>query len=220
MLGLCRKGARILVSEANSPTRKLKYTEEAVWLDGRDGGFWVGVNTSMPERLFEKAFRAGALPFAQGYDTLKKQVRYGQSRLDVCLSGPGVSDFFIECKNVTLVEDEVAAFPDARSLRAQKHLLTLMELVRLGNHCAMFYLVQRPDGRCFHPADYIDSSYAKLFREALKAGVRVYVYVYRALVTERGVALAEALPLSPELSSCGKKPYEENGSSTVRSERG
>ena len=206
MLGLTRPGAPVLASPAPNPARKLKYTQECVWLTesavpsgpadsgpehGR--GFWVGVNTSVPNRMLEAAFRAGRLDFAAGYATLAREAKRGQSRLDGLFTGPDLPPLWVECKNVTMVEDDAACFPDAASERGQKHLRELMDIVRSGERAAMFYLVQRPDGHCFAPADFIDPVYAELFYEATACGVEIYPY--RAAISPRGVDLGGLLPV-------------------------
>jgi sugar fermentation stimulation protein A len=109
------------------------------------------------------------------------------------LTGPGLPPLWVECKNVTLVEDDVAAFPDAISERAHKHLKEMTEIVHSGERAAFFYCVQRPSGRCFGPADYIDPTYANLYYEAKKAGVESHAH--RAPVSERGIDLGDELPL-------------------------
>lgn len=227
MLGLTRPGTPVLVSPAADPARKLRYTQECVWLaeravpgartasgpaaaTGTDAardcaphgpGFWVGVNTSVPNRLLEAAFRAGRLPFAAGYTELRREARRGQSRLDGLFTGPGLPPLWVECKNVTLVEDDAACFPDAASERGRKHLRELMDIVAGGGRAAMFYLVQRPDGRCFAPADCIDPDYARLFRQALDAGVEMRPF--RALVSPAGIDLGGPLPLAPRPRAAG-----------------
>ena len=213
MLGLCQPGAPVLASPASNPDRKLKYTQECVWLAQRavpepqqqpqpEGepaarGFWVGVNTSTPNRMLEAAFHAHCLPFAQGYTTLVREAKRGQSRLDGLLTGPDLPPLWVECKNVTMVEDDAACFPDAASERGQKHLRELMDIVASGERAAMLYLVQRPDGTCFAPADFIDPAYAALFYEALHAGVEMYPF--RALVSPAGIDLGPLLPVRPPL---------------------
>ena len=210
MLGLCLPGAPVLASPASNPDRKLKYTQECVWLAQRAApepqqpegkpaarGFWVGVNTSTPNRMLEAAFHAHRLPFAEGYTTLVREAKRGQSRLDGLLTGPGLPPLWVECKNVTMVEDDAACFPDAASERGQKHLRELMDIVANGERAAMFYLVQRPDGTCFAPADFIDPAYAALFYEALHAGVEMYPF--RALVSPAGIDLGPLLPVRPPL---------------------
>ena len=206
MLGLTRPGAPVLASPAANPARKLKYTQEGVWLartacppppdlpPGAEDGFWVGVNTSVPNKMLEAAFKAGRLPFAVGYTQLTREARRGQSRLDGLFSGPGLPPLWVECKNVTLVEDDAACFPDAASERGRKHLRELMDIVAHGQRAAMFYLVQRPDGHCFAPADCIDPEYAALHAAARRSGVEIYPF--RALVGQNGVDLGEALPLA------------------------
>ncbi len=208
MLGLLRPGMPVLLSPAQNPKRKLAFTQEAAWMpynwgqwksDGQSfsdysQGFWVGVNTSTPNKMLEAAFNARALDFADGYTHIKREAKRGASRLDACMSAEGKPTLWVECKNVTMVEDEVALFPDAASERGQKHLLELMDIVQKGERAAMFYLVQRADGQCFGPADVIDPTYAKLFWQALEAGVEVYVY--HALVRPEGVYLGDALPLT------------------------
>lgn len=218
MLGLCLPGAPVLASPASNPDRKLKYTQECVWLARRAvpelventhesgayesgahspaSGFWVGVNTSTPNRMLEAAFHARRLPFAQGYTTLVREAKRGQSRLDGLLTAPGLPPLWVECKNVTMVEDNAACFPDAASERGQKHLRELMDIVACGERAAMFYLVQRPDGECFAPADFIDPAYAALFYEALSAGVEMYPF--RALVSPAGIDLGPMLPVRPQ----------------------
>ena len=222
MLGLCQPGAPVLASPASNPDRKLKYTQECVWLaqravpelpelpklsgsatdaapsqQGQGRGFWVGVNTSTPNHMLEAAFHAHRLPFAQGYTNLVREAKRGQSRLDGLLNGPDLPPLWVECKNVTMVEDDAACFPDAASERGQKHLRELMDIVACGERAAMLYLVQRPDGTCFAPADFIDPAYAALFYEALHAGVEMYPF--RALVSPAGIDLGPLLPVRPYL---------------------
>ncbi len=220
MLGLLRPGMPVLLSPAANPKRKLPFTQEAVWMprqwphvkagekafSNTDGesytdGFWVGVNTSTPNKILEAAFHAGLLPFTKGYTQYKREAKRGQSRLDACITclpsaetgQSPLPPLWVECKNVTMVEDDVALFPDAATERGQKHLLELMDIVRGGERAAMFYLIQRGDGHCFGPADMIDPAYANLFWQAVQAGVEVYAM--RGIVRVEGIYLGEQLPL-------------------------
>lgn len=200
MLGLQRPGSLILASKSQNLKRKLHYTQEAVYVEEQKGlgqasqGFWVGVNTSVPNQLLAKAFYARSIPLLAPYTTMRSEVKYGASRLDAHFSGAACPELWVECKNVTLVEDGVAAFPDAKSERARKHLHELTKLVKCGQKAAMFYLVQRPDAHCFAPADYIDEEYARLLYLASKSGV--VILAYQALVSPKGIALGPRLPLA------------------------
>jgi sugar fermentation stimulation protein A len=192
MLGLLRPGAPVLLSPAANPERKLKWTVEALGQDCGQNFFWVGVNTSMPNRLLTAFFEAGLLPWAEGYTGLKREAVNGESRLDGLFTGPGLPDLWVECKNVTLVEDCEAAFPDAVTSRGAKHLQTLMRLKAEGARAAMLYVIQRPDGKCFRAADYIDPAYAEALAEAVSAGVEIYPVV--ADVSEEGISYGGTLP--------------------------
>jgi sugar fermentation stimulation protein A len=191
MLGLHRPGATVLISPASRPDRKLLYTMEMVQLDA----IWVGVNTLVPNRLLYRAWEACLLPELIGYERFKQEARSGESRLDAYLDGPR-GGLWIETKNVTLVEDEVACFPDAATIRGQKHLRELIRLAQEGVRAACFYLVQRADARCFGPADFIDPAFADLFWEALDKGVEMWPY--QALVTPEGIGLGPRLALKLE----------------------
>lgn len=198
MLGLLRPGALALLSPAANPGRALKWTLEALALPGGHQGqspAWVGVNTLTPNRLLAAAWRARLLPEARAYARLTPEAKTGDSRLDALLEGNGLPPLYVECKNVTLVEDGQAQFPDAASERGRKHLTELTRLVGQGCRAALFFLVQRPDGDCFAPAEAIDPDYAAGLALALRAGVEVWAW--RARITPQGIFLAERLGLAP-----------------------
>jgi sugar fermentation stimulation protein A len=191
MMGLLRPGIEILLSPGLHPGRRLPYTLELV----RNGEFWVGVNTLTPNRLLKLAWTAGVMPELTGYDHFKTEPRIGESRLDAFLSHPG-GELWIETKNVTLVEDDVAYFPDAVTQRGQRHLRELTALARKGHRAACFFLIQRQDARCFAPADFIDPDFSSLLYEAMAEGVEVWPY--RATVSPLGIGLGEHLPFKNE----------------------
>lgn len=188
MMGLLRSGADVLVSPASNQNRKLSYTLELIQLED----VWVGVNTLVPNRILHLAWKESLMPETVGYLSYRKEANIGQSRLDASLNGPK-GPLWIEAKNVTLVEDDVAYFPDAVTERGQKHLSELIRLAHEGLRVACFYLIQREDARCFSPADFIDPSFAALFWEALDAGVEMWPY--RASISTQGIGLGPKLPL-------------------------
>jgi sugar fermentation stimulation protein A len=188
MLGVLRRNAKVLFSPANRATRRLPFTLELVQVDR----FWVGVNTLVPNRLLHLAWKIGRLPEAQGYDNMRREAQVGASRLDAVFYGP-MGRLWVEAKNVTLVEYDVAYFPDAVTVRGQKHLRELIALARQGERAACFYLIQRQDAHCFAPADFIDPDFAGLFWEAIEAGVEVWPY--QAIVTHEGIGLGRRLAL-------------------------
>lgn len=194
MLGLLRPYARVLLSPALNPQRKLAWTLERIWTESGHGqACWVGVNTAMPNIVFKRAFMAGQLDFAREYENICMEAKIGGSRLDACLTGKNVAPLWVECKNTSLVEDGIAAFPDAESQRARKHLTELMERIRQGHQAAMFFLIQRADCCAFEAADYIDAAYAKLFHQALALGVQMRAFC--ADLRNDGLYLGRRLPI-------------------------
>lgn len=188
MLGCNLPGLPVMLSLSPNPNRKLAYTWELVQADG----FWVGLNTMLPNRLAEEAILDGTIVELQGYQNLRREVPYGseRSRIDILLEGDQ-GRCFVEVKNVTLVERGLALFPDAVTERGQKHLRELMEVVRNGGRGVILFTVQRGDGAAVAPADGIDPVYGRLLREAVKKGVEALAY--RALVRPEDIRLTERL---------------------------
>jgi sugar fermentation stimulation protein A len=186
MLGLLRRGSDVLLSVSPNKSRRLPFTLELIKHDDH----WVGVNTLVPNRLLRAAWDRGVLPEVAGCNRFISEQTSGLSRLDAVLDGPE-GPVWIEAKNVTLVEDDVACFPDAVTTRGQKHLGELTALACTGQRAACFYLVQRSDASCFAPADFIDQDYARLFWKAVEAGVEIWPY--EAVVTTLGIGLGRKL---------------------------
>jgi sugar fermentation stimulation protein A len=189
MLGLLRPDAPVLISPAQNPHRRLPYTLELIQNDG----IWVGVNTLTPNRMLFQVWKNGLLSETVGYSHYRSEAKIGHSRLDALLDG-SQGRLWVEAKNVTLVEEEVAYFPDAVTARGQKHLQELVELIQQGQRVACFYFIQREDARCFAPADFIDPEFTRLFWKALEAGVEVWPY--QAVVSPEGIGLGQRLPLA------------------------
>lgn len=183
-------GSRAWVSRADNPNRKLQYTWELV----QSGETLAGINTNLANRLAEEAVQAGRIPELSAWPEVKREVRYGRnSRIDLLLSGDGLPPCYVEVKNVTMGREGVAAFPDAVSTRAAKHMAELADQVREGHRAAVLFVVQRMDCRVVTAADDIDPAYGRALREAAEAGVQVLAW--QADVSPEGIELVKALPV-------------------------
>ena len=188
-------GWKVLVSYHDDPKRKLKYSLEMT----NNGQSWIGVNTSLPNKLSAQAIKDGKIKELDGYDFLKPEFKVGDSRIDILLYNaeqekPALASekCFVEIKNVTLKADSgLAEFPDAVSTRGQKHLRELTQLIQEGHRACMLYIVQREDVDTFAPAESIDPTYANLLRKAYKAGVEVLAY--QCSLNEKGVEISKRL---------------------------
>lgn len=187
MRGCKEPGSAVYLSLSSNKGRKLAYTWEMIQVDRA----WVGINTMHPNRLVAEAVAAGMIPELRGYKTVRREVKVSaHSRLDLCLEKNN-GCCFVEVKNVTLSIDRAAAFPDAVSERATKHLKELIRLKRQGHRAALVFVIQRGDCNHFRPADEIDPEYGRWLRRAVKAGVEALPYV--AKVTPKGIMLTERI---------------------------
>ena len=189
MLGCNAPDSQVYLSEQHGKNRKLPYTWELI----RIGRTLVGINTLAANRLAREGIETGIIKELQGYERLRAEVptRPG-SRLDFLLESTG-RQCYVEVKNVTLVMDRVAAFPDAVSERGTKHLKELIRLRRRGHRAVLLFVIQRGDCASLRPADEIDVEYGRWLRRAANAGVEIYPY--GAKVAVRGISLKEAVAL-------------------------
>jgi sugar fermentation stimulation protein A len=196
MRGCNTPGSRVWLSPATNPRRKLAWTYELV--EAGDPPVLVGINTQHANVIADEAITGGVVRELAGYDWSRREVAAGDGTRCDLLLGNGPRDAptartWVEVKNVTLVEDGVARFPDAVTLRGRRHLTALADRVARGDRAAMLYVVQRADATAFGPADAIDPAYGAALREAFAAGVEALAY--RAEVTTTGIALVESLPV-------------------------
>lgn len=189
MKGCADPGSPVLLSISSNPGRKYPFTWEMVFVNG----FWVGINTARPNHLVHEAISNRSIPELHGYTSIRPEVPYGEhSRIDLLLEGPP-GRCFVEVKNVTLADNDRALFPDAVTVRGQKHLNELMRVVQAGDRGIIFFTVQRGDCLSVSPADCIDPEYGRLLRLAVWSGVEAIAY--RALVTPLEITLTNRLPV-------------------------
>ena len=181
-------GRPVYLSRHNRPERKLKYTWELIEMPTS----LVGINTWVPNQLVKKSIQEGKIEALSGYKKVRSEVTYGRnSRIDLLLEN-GKERCFIEIKNCTLIDADIAYFPDAVTTRGLKHLFELEKQVGGRDRCVMFYLVQRMDAKAFRPAHHIDPTYGKELKRAVSKGVEVLVYdVYLNL---DGISLNKPIP--------------------------
>lgn len=191
MRGCLVGGARVWLSRASNPGRKLAWTWDLV---EAPGGALVGVVPLRANLLAREALESGLIPDLAAYPERRAEVRYGEgSRVDWLLQGDGLPPCYLEVKSVTLVEDRVALFPDAVSARAGRHLRELAAMLAQGARAGMLFCVQRADAERVEPADRIDPAYGAALREAIGAGVEAWAVACE--VTPAGIRPVRALPV-------------------------
>ncbi len=181
-------GYRVLVSLSDNRSRKYPHTLELIEVNSH----WVDTNTQRANRVVEEGLRQGSVVDLQGY-RVQPEYRFGASRIDFFLE-KDANKVLIEVKNVTLCcAPTIACFPDAVTVRGQKHLRELMAAVAQGYRGIILFLVQRAEAKTFAPADQIDPEYGRLLREAVQHGVEPLAI--QTYVTRNSVTLACELPV-------------------------
>jgi sugar fermentation stimulation protein A len=184
MKGVNVPGARVAVSYHPDPARKMHYCWEMIHLEGD----WVGINTMVPNRITAEALDSGLIPAFRRYSCYRKEVPYGgDSRIDFALGRD--EKCLVEVKNVTLVEDGFAKFPDTVSERATKHLHRLMHNIKHGGKSTVLFVIQHHAAKYFGPADDLDPVYGKTLRQAVKKGMKIEAW--KAKVTPEEIRLSE-----------------------------
>lgn len=178
MLGLTAPGSIVWLSQSDSPTRKYRHTWEMIENDAGSGLTLVGINTGHPNRIVTEAIEAGRITSLKGYQTLKREQKYGaNSRIDILLEDEAKGRAYVEIKNVHLMRATgLAEFPDSVTERGAKHLGELAEMVRAGHRAVMLYLAQRADANSLCLATDIDPGYGQAFKAATAAGVEALAY--------------------------------------------
>ncbi len=179
MKGLLKEGAKVRISFSSSTKRKLSWTWEQVKVSGGNNEeVWVGINTLFANKLIKKVIEQNLLKDKLGdIAEIKSEVPYGKdkkSRIDFLLtprsSNPDNRNIYVEVKNTTWTNNNVALFPDTETKRGQKHLTELKDLIP-ENKSVLIPCITRKDVDYFAPGDEADPLYGKLFRESTYAGM-------------------------------------------------
>jgi sugar fermentation stimulation protein A len=197
MLGLQAPGARVWLSKSPSKTRKLPFSWELIEADFGNGPELVGVNTMHPNAIVAEALAANAIPELAGYDTIRREVKYGAaSRVDFLLEHPSRPPCYVEVKNVHMMRQPgLAEFPDSVTARGARHLDELAAMVATGARAVMLFVVQIGSSTAFALARDIDPAYGRAFDKARAAGVEAIAYTCR--IDHDGIVLAGRVPIQP-----------------------
>src|SRR5579885_1567825 len=125
MLGVNAPGSACRLLHHQNTSRKLSYTLVQVQAEGKT---WVGVDTSLPNRLVAEALQSRRFEFWREFAVHFREVKISdESRIDFVLApsaverkqlpefiaGPhGKGSAFVEIKNVSLSWPPAAVFPD------------------------------------------------------------------------------------------------------------
>ena len=188
MRELLVEGRRIYLTAAPGDHRKTAFDLTLVDL----GHTLASADARLPNLLVYEALGQGRVGQFAGYSSFKKEHTYGDSRLDLALTGDQ-GTCLVEVKSVTLVEDGTGIFPDAPTTRGRKHVLTLARGVSEGYRGAVIFVVQREDAHDLRSNDASDPDFGMALRQVVDAGVEVYAY--RCVVSTEETVLDAQIPV-------------------------
>jgi sugar fermentation stimulation protein A len=181
-------GYRILLKPVYGDHRKCGFDLALVDLEST----LVSADARLPSHLLVEALQEGRALRFRGYPRMRREVTFGESRLDLLLEAPeGLC--YVETKSVTLVVDGMALFPDAPTTRGVRDLNSLAQAVADGHRAAVVFVVQRDDSTAFSPHDVADPEFGKALRRCVGAGVEALAYCCQ--VSQQEVKLAEQVPV-------------------------
>lgn len=142
------RGKEVLLPEAEvglsyqpSPKRKTAYDLISV----KKGDMWINIDSQVPNTLAFEGLVSGKiqLPGLKGnLTTVKREVRYGNSKFDLSFVTDAGERGFVEVKGMTLENQGIGAFPDAPTLRGLKHVRELTVALEEDYFCYVLFIVQ------------------------------------------------------------------------------
>ncbi|MCL9781062.1 DNA/RNA nuclease SfsA [Vibrio sp. S4M6] len=178
MTGCADPGNQVWYSTSDNPKRKYPNSWE---LTQTKLGHRICINTTRANQLAVEAIKNNVIEELSGYTEIQTEVRYGDenSRIDILLQSENKPKCYIEVKSVTLLGDEMSGqgyFPDAVTVRGQKHLRELTKMANNGNRAVLLFTVLHSGIEKVSTAHHIDASYSELLNRAHEQGVEILCY--------------------------------------------
>lgn len=164
-------GAQVALNYQPKPTRKTDYDLVAV----KKGSHWINIDSQLPNQLVKETEMAGhlVLPGLPRLIQFRPETVYHNSRIDFWGQTETGQNLWIEVKGVTLENEGVAAFPDAPTERAVKHVHELIRAVGEGDLAYLLFVVQMDYATQMTIYRERAPKLTAAIKEAMTAGVRV-----------------------------------------------
>jgi sugar fermentation stimulation protein A len=169
-------GVKLLIRKAlPNPKRKTKYDVIAVF----NQNIWVLINSGFHSDIADELIKSGLIREISEYSIQRREYTYGKSRIDFILTKQDKIKMLLEVKGCTLVEDGIAKFPDAPTLRGKKHLEELTHSLDHGFNAVVLFLIIKDDVLEFTPNKAMDPDFSETLIEANEKGVLIIAYSFK-----------------------------------------
>ncbi len=183
---ILRPGTEVILEEADNENRKTKYSLVGAY----KGDVLINIDSQIPNMVISESIKNNEIEEFQNITFLKREVTFKNSRFDIYCEGTN-RKIFIEIKGVTLEKDKTAMFPDAPTQRGLKHVMELMEAVKIGYEGFVIFLIQMKGVNYFTPNYEMDSKFSEGLKKAAKNGVKILAF--DSIVEEDGIILGESI---------------------------
>lgn len=195
---LLREQVQVYLEKSDNPGRSTAYDLVAVDKDG----VLVNMDSNAPNKVVGEWLWSGGL--YKDVRLVRPETVFGSSRFDFYVEGISGQKAFVEVKGVTLENDGVAAFPDAPSERAVKHVEELIEACRKGYEAYLIFVVQMKGVRYVEPNRHTQPVFAEALLRARRAGV--HLLAYDCLVERDSLTMDVSLPVVLDILDLIAKP--------------
>lgn len=162
----------------------------------------INMDSSAPNQVFWEQAKENIgkiLPEFSPSDTssmtpliLKREVPFSHSRFDFFVA-QGEKQAYVEVKGVTLEENGVVLFPDAPTVRGEKHVYELIHAAQQGYLAYLVFIVQLSGAKYFTPNEKTHPSFGMALRKAQEQGVKLLCYDCH--VSESEISFANPVPI-------------------------
>lgn len=160
---LLLEGANVILEDCLGTQRKTRYDLIAVY---KEGFGLINIDSQAPNKVAFEWLQK------QGFDLVKSEYVYGDSRIDFYMEKDGIK-YLMEIKGCTLEIDGNGYFPDAPTERGTKHLRELIKAKSEGYKAIIGFVIQMDGIDQVYPNAKTDPEFKKAYDEAINAGVEV-----------------------------------------------
>ena len=121
---------KVYLEESDNPNRKTKYSLISV----QKGNRLINMDSQVPNKVVYEALLNNKISLPglnENIIKIKPETTYENSRFDIYIETEN-KRAFIEVKGVTLEEDDIVMFPDAKTERGVKHINELVKASKEG----------------------------------------------------------------------------------------
>jgi len=186
--------SEVIVRQEESIKRKTQYTLVGV----KTGSIWVNIESIFTNEIFRQEYHK--LEKLNHLEIIRSEFTLGGSRFDFLMKDTvsGKKEI-VEIKGATLVENQIALFPDSPTKRGARHVKELGEALDKGWNAHIVFIIKRRDATSFMPNEKMDQKFTQELRLAIQKGVKVTAAIcdYDP-VNKREINIIEEVPVKTD----------------------